>query len=449
MPRVSRQPLGSTEEVLPRRFVSFDGTETAVGAFARPDRYRHLFDLLKRRSPAIPRGAGLSYCSASAGRDVLSVSTLLFDRVLAFDAERGSIVVEPGVTVADLFGIAVGRGWYPPVLPGYPSITIGGCVAFDVHGKSGGCFRSCVTELVVFHPALGEVRCSREQDPELFELTIGGFGLTGFVTSVRLQLVPLPGRSLRRRRLPVGSLFEAAEVLSRFESSHDFAYSWNDLSVNGSAFGRGTVYLETFDPRPIDGRPGARRMSPEARRSLRLPLLNRHTTRPFNRLYHRLETLRGDDHLPLERGAFPIAGKELYFTLFGTRGFREYQLLLPRDRFDSAAEEIRQAVQASRARCCLGSLKLLAATPGMLRFSGRGVAIAIDVPADEAARPLFSALDDIAVRYGGLVNLSKDSRLSGDVVRELFPGYEEFRAGLRAINGERAFDSALRSRVLA
>ena len=114
---------------------SFDGTESVVARLARPERYRDL-EALVARGPAIARGAGLSYCAASVGQSALGIDMTRFDRLLAFDELAGLVTVEAGLRVGALTEFLAGRGHFLPVLPGYPAITVGGCLAFDVHGKS-------------------------------------------------------------------------------------------------------------------------------------------------------------------------------------------------------------------------------------------------------------------------------------------------------------------------
>src|SRR5262249_30999826 len=157
----------------------------------RPDRYRHLLNALRANGPVIARGAGLTYCGASAGAGVRSVSSLLFNRILDFDGVAGRVRVEPGIELGALYRFAVPRGWILPIMPGHPSITVGGCVGCNVHGKNHcreGNFINVVESLTLFHPDHGEIFCSRTEIPEVFHLTVGGFGLTGFLTSVELRL---------------------------------------------------------------------------------------------------------------------------------------------------------------------------------------------------------------------------------------------------------------------
>ena len=436
--------------------VSLDGTERATASVHRPDRYRHLFRDLSGDEPAIPRGAGLSYCAASFGEGVRSVSSSLFNRLLAFDDETGDVTVEPGLPVGELFRFAVARGRLPPVLPGHPTITVGGCVAFNVHGKSqyhGGCFGDHVRELTVFHPDHGEVDCSPAVRPELFELTVGGFGLTGFITRVRLRLPPLAGRSLRQRRIPVANLGEAVRVMEAECDDADCLYAWNDLNRRGAAFGRGWVYSERFDEAAPTSRPRTdarpfRELDPGRRGRFPWPFFRKPTAALFSRTYGWLESLKPSEaHLDLENAAFPIHGKEIYYHLFGRRGLREYQLLVPRSAWDGAVPELERCLAASRVGATLGSLKLFRGKASLLHFNGSGVCLAIDVPASPPAEDLFARLDELVLEAGGIANLSKDSRLSGEIASRMFPGYPLLKEGLAAHDPERRFDSALRRRL--
>ena len=119
-----------------KTFLSFDGAEKILSKIERPDKYNNLFKLIDNSKKLIPRGAGLSYCSASFGENTLSIDSGLFNRILEFDPDKGTITVESGLELGTLLSFLNDKGWYFKVIPGYPRITIGGCVAFNVHGKS-------------------------------------------------------------------------------------------------------------------------------------------------------------------------------------------------------------------------------------------------------------------------------------------------------------------------
>ena len=173
----------------------------ARGTLVKPDRYRLIDAALKGPAPSIAQGAGLSYCLASAGEKTVSVSMGAFDRILAFDPDRQIIEVECGMSLGHLLAFLIERDFWFPVLPGYPTITVGGALAMNVHGKSqvhDGLFGEQVESLEIVHPEHGRLRLSAQENPEIFSLTIGGLGLTGIATRTALRVQRLKGRSLLR-----------------------------------------------------------------------------------------------------------------------------------------------------------------------------------------------------------------------------------------------------------
>src|ERR1700723_2485995 len=115
-------------------FLSFDGSVRLIPSQQRPDRYRHLDNILDRT--LIARGGGYAYSAASFGANSCAVEMTAFDRLLEFDPVKSELTVEAGARVIDVFEWAIRHGLQVPVVPGYPLVTIGGCIAADVHGKN-------------------------------------------------------------------------------------------------------------------------------------------------------------------------------------------------------------------------------------------------------------------------------------------------------------------------
>jgi decaprenylphospho-beta-D-ribofuranose 2-oxidase len=435
-----------------QELVSFDGTEACRAALVRPDHYRDLRAVLEGPGPFAARGAGLSYCQASAGDGVTTISTRSFNRFLAFDAARMQVSVEPGLSVGELVRFAVGRGGWFPVLPGHPAITVGGCVAFNVHGKSQhdvGCFSDHVVSLTLLHPDHGELVCGPSDNAGIFELTLGGMGLTGYIASITLQLQPLPGQGIRRTAHPVRNLAEAVELMRSLAAGGEgpgTLYSWNDLNQRGARFGRGIVHAESFEPVAPSSRARYRRLAPSPRRGPQVAR-TRAVTGVLSVGYTARERTTGGRVRSVEDAAFPINGNEAYYRLFGRRGFREYQVVIPTDAWPAASREVQRVVADADLPVTLGSLKLFRGAPRLLWFQTDGVCLALDVAAGDRGERLFAELDRVALDHGGLVNLSKDSRLAGSTVRALYPGFGEFCRRLSDHDPGRRFDSMLRRRI--
>jgi decaprenylphospho-beta-D-ribofuranose 2-oxidase len=428
---------------------SFDRTEESNVQMMRPDRFRQLFDNLSNPN-VIPRGAGLNYCLASALSGGSSVLTSQFNRFIDFDTNKKIIRVEPGVTIAELFEFAITNNLMLPVLPGYPEITVGGALAMNVHGKNQyrrGNFGDHVKRISIYHPRYGELICSPEENPDIYYLTIGGFGLTGFMLTIDIQLEILQGRSVNVERHNVANLIDATSMMESMADKSDFLYSWHDLNNKGKNFGRGVVYKETFNGEGVI----KNKIKPNKflNRMMPLSLYNKLTVPMFCKAFNAKEyLLPSQNKASLYQASFPIVGKEIYFSLFGRQGFREYQILLPRESWNNAVKQIESEIKSAGIVITLASLKLFKGGRQMLNFVGDGVCLAIDTPNNLQSISFFARLDDLAVRLGGLGNISKDSRLSSNVLQRMYKaGYEDFKNGLHKYDPNRHFQSDLSKRL--
>jgi decaprenylphospho-beta-D-ribofuranose 2-oxidase len=436
-------------------FVSLDGTESCISQLVEPEHRTSMRQLLSDSNAIALRGSGLSYALASAAPNATTISTRAFDRILSFDQVAGTVCVEAGISIGSLIEFLVGRGWWFPVLPGHPAITVGGCVAFNTHGKTQhdiGQFSDHIVELTLVHPDHGEIVCSPQAESTTFELTVGGMGLTGWIANVTLRVAPLPGDVLVRRTHGVDDYGGAVAMMESHGSSGAHLYSWNDASRRGRAFGRGVVYDERFEVAGHDGADQAnvrfRTFAPDRRgRYVPAPFWNRATTSAINRAWSTAARLRKIERMTVLDAAFPINGREAYFHLFGRRGFHEYQVIVPRDSFAETAERVRRSIERTEACVTLSSLKLFSGEPRLLWFRSDGVCLTFDAPATTSTQRFFDDLDKIAVDLGAPVNIAKDSRLDARTVRAVFAGYDEFRERLLAFDPHRRFDSALRRRI--
>jgi decaprenylphospho-beta-D-ribofuranose 2-oxidase len=344
----------------------------------------------------------------------------------------------------------VPRGWILPVMPGSPSITVGGCIAPNIHGKNqykDGNFRAITDELRLFHPDHGELVCSPRERPDVFDLTVGGYGLTGFILSARLRLQRLEHSAFRLRRLKVGSLSEAAEIMRDLAAKVQVLYSWHDL--NGSQFGSGFVYAGDPIPGSNDNQElRYQELDAESRASWKLPMFTRLTTRFSLASYALSQRWAGEEEtVALPQAFFPPVGKEFYFKLFGRPGLREYQALVPHDQWPKAVEQLKQLVAGHNVPITLASLKIFRGCGGLINFERDGVCLTLDAPEGRNTRELFAALDRWTEDAGAIVNISKDSRLQGSFLRRIFPEFDNFRQQLAVFDPKRRFDSALRKRL--
>jgi decaprenylphospho-beta-D-ribofuranose 2-oxidase len=434
-----------------RTFRSFDGGVVERARTCRPDR-RALLEKDLGPGPRIARGGGYSYAAASFGGDALVLDVTRLDRVLRFEPDDRRVEVEAGVTLGALLAATAPHALWLPVQPGYPAITVGGCIAANVHGKNPwreGTFRRSVVDLTLAHPRLGTVRIAPETHPDLFDLTCGGYGLTGIVLAATLRLEPLPGPVASVERVPVASLADGLARLRELTEPSAFAYSWHDGAP--SRFGRGFVYaceIPAGPPPRWSEPPRYRRLTAARRAALPVSLWGRATARLLGAGFRAAQALRpARTATPLFDALFPFARRGEYLLLYGRRGLAEYQVLVPDASADGFLREVEREVLRARPPVMLSSMKLFRGEPGGLRFEGDGVCFTMDLARSRDALEFLPVLDRLTLAAGGLPHIVKDSRLPADVVARSYPGYEGFRERLRAHDPERLFRSELSARL--
>lgn len=162
------------------------------------------------------------------------VDTLRMSRALALDAERGLLEMEAGAQWPEVIAATHAlqgeeiRWGIRQKQTGADGLTLGGSVAANGHGRGllMGPMVEDVEALTVVTAAGELVRCSREENGELFSLVVGGYGLFGVIATVTLRLGE---RAPLRRLVNVMDVDEAVPAFYRRVSEGclygDFQYA--------------------------------------------------------------------------------------------------------------------------------------------------------------------------------------------------------------------------------
>jgi decaprenylphospho-beta-D-ribofuranose 2-oxidase len=420
---------------------------------ASPDS-RRVFEHSWQENDLAALGSGLSLAPAGFGKGRCSVGMENFDRILTFDAENGLVEVEAGITLGRLASCTLQHHWYLAIQPGHPMITVGGCIASNAHGKNqyrDGTFYDIVQELRLFHPDHGTLEL-KKGDP-LFELTCGGYGLTGLILSSKLQLKRLPSQQVRVKSLPCPHLRELPQRLSEESENSDLLYSWHDLMSQRPMNGPSFIRTGSFEPTP----PGAIRWDAynfQGRIKSHHPWIKKLpcfytplSTKLLNRWFYSSETKKSDSVQELDSVLFPVKDRMIYYHLFGRRGLIEMQWLFPLDAWDSICTAIEKVTHQYSGPITLASGKYFRGTRSGLRFSGTGLCFSINVPHSPSGVSFAEDVDAIGVEHGGIPNLIKDARLPAKVVKACYPDFDSFVDQLHRHDPKRRFGSELSLRL--
>jgi FAD/FMN-containing dehydrogenase len=418
-----------------------------------PARERRSEDLraLTRGMP-ISRGLGRSYGDSSLPPPSrpLAANTTLGDRILAFDPATGLTRTEAGLSLVDLHRVLLPRGFFTPVSPGTQFVTMGGCVAADVHGKNhhvAGCFGAHVTELTLAVADGRVMTCSPTVERDLFRATVGGMGLTGHILEVEFRMQRVPSAWIDQEVERVPNIDAFVEGLDRAAREWPFTMGWIDCLKRGAGMGRGLV----IKGRWAQDAPAA--LPPEPRRPsvpFELPefALSRLSIRAFNEVIYRL-TRAGRSRVGYQTFWYPLDAIGHWNRMYGRRGFTQYQCVIPRSAGRAAVRHFLDLLVERGGASFLCVIKDCGEEGvGLLSFPRPGTSIALDIAIRPDTQSLVDALNARLIDLGGRVYLAKDTFTRADDFRRMEPRLPEWQEIRRRWDPNLVFRSAQSVRLL-
>lgn len=404
----------------------------------------------------LARGLGRSYGDAAqnAGGVVLDLTGR--EEVLEVNEDTGVFTVEAGVSLDTLMRRFLPQGWFVPVTPGTRAVTVGGAIGSDIHGKNHhvkGTFGQHVRSLDLL-TGTGEIR-TLTPDDELFWATVGGMGLTGVVLRADVAMTPVETSfcSVDTRRC--ANLDELLTTMAD-DDAYEYSVAWVDCLARGDSLGRSVLTRGRFarrDELPEKKQEHALDFNPRvpltAPRGIPGGLLNKYSVAAFNEAWFRKAPAHRDGELQSVTTFFhPLDAVADWNRIYGPGGLLQYQVVVP----DGAEDTIRACIDAfstAGAASFLAVLKRFGPeNPGHLSFPMSGWTLALDVPATMSGLgELLDRLDALVLAVGGRGYLAKDSRMSGETLRAMYPRLPRWQEIRHAADPDGVFQSDLARRL--
>lgn len=215
----------------------------------------------RRGLPISVSGCRHSMGGQQFASDSICIDTRGLDRVISFDQKRGLIEAEAGIQWPKLIRsyldaqLGSDKQWgIAQKQTGADTFTLGGSLSSNVHGR-GLAMKPLISNIESFTLIDGDgktVRCSRDENSELFRVGIGGYGLFGLIDTVTLRLVP---RQKLRRAVEI---IRADDLPKCFEQRiaqkflyGDFQFSVNEKSADFLQLGVFSCYEPIDEHEPI------------------------------------------------------------------------------------------------------------------------------------------------------------------------------------------------------
>jgi FAD/FMN-containing dehydrogenase len=379
-------------------------------------------------------GNGRSYGDSCLNGSGTLIDMRGMNRILSFDPATGIIEAEAGTMLAEIIAHAAPHGWFPAVVPGTRFVTLGGAIANDIHGKNHhrrGSFGCHVAGFRLLRSDGRLLSCSSVSNPGLFAATIGGMGLTGLVLTVRLRLMRVSSPDVIETVTPFAGLDDYFDRAEAEDEANEYAVAWIDQLAGGRRAGRGLLLTANHAPPgdvPTDL--AAARLSVPF--DLPFGVLNRPSLTMFNAAYRLSKTRhREPSRSPSASFFFPLDGVRDWNRLYGPRGLRQHQSVVPHEAARSAIPELLEETRRAGQASFLTVLKRFGsiASPGLIPFARPGYTLTLDFPWRGATTDrLLDRLDAITRGAGGAVNPYKDANMSPATFAAGFSRWSEVEA---------------------
>ena len=395
------------------------------------------------------------------GEDALLVDTRALNRVLGLDADRGIVEAEGGIQWPELLAELERRqrGAAEPwgivqKQTGADRLSLAGALACNAHGR-GLALRPIVDQVESFDllDASGtRHECSRDRNRDLFALAIGGYGLFGLITRVRLRLRP----RTKVRRVVVRARTEG--IVDAFEQRiaegwlyGDFQFATDATRESFLAQGIFSCYQPVDPSTPLTANPT--RFNPEdwARLTFYSHRYKRRAFEVYSSRYlqtsgqvywadSQLSAAYADGyHADLDRAL----GSRVPATEMIT------EIYVPRARLAAFMAEAARELRVRRANVIYGTVRMIERDDeSFLAWARDRYACVIfnlhvehSEAAIEAAAGAFRALIDLAIPHGGSYYLTYHRWARQDQVEQCYPQFRAFLAQKRRYDPGEVFQS--------
>jgi decaprenylphospho-beta-D-ribofuranose 2-oxidase len=408
----------------------------------------------------ITRGLGRSY--GDPAQNGGGVVIRLADRVqdVVVDDAAGTATVPAGISIDELLGVLVPRGFFVPVSPGTRFVTIGGAIASDIHGKNhhvDGSFGNHVQRMSLLLADGTVAQLSPADRPELFWATVGGMGLTGIILDATIRLLRVETSRCAVDTTRARDLDELMAMMDDGDRYFRYSVAWVDLLAKGTRLGRGVLTRgEHATADQLVPRDAIDPLRYEPHRVAAVPpfvpppgVLNHLSLGAFNEVwYHKAPRRRIAQIVSIPAYFHPLDSIGSWNRLYGRRGFLQYQFAVPFGA-EAALRTVVERLAGSGTPSFLSVLKRFGdANQAPLSFPAPGWTLTLDIPAAaHGLARLLHGLDDVVLGAGGRHYLAKDAHATPEAIRRGYPRLEEWQAVRASVDPAGVWASDLSRRL--
>jgi len=348
-----------------------------------------------------------------------SYNNIAFGNKIVFNRKNGMkidddiLTVDSGALMEDVIEYCLKYNYFPYVTPGTKKVSIGGCVAANVHGKSHhvyGSFCDHIVEMLVLKRDGSKQTLTRDNE-EFFD-HCGGFGIPGIVLKIKMKVMDIGNnKSFKTRHLSIDSIREAMYLLE--VSDKEYTVAWiNTSSKNGAGF---VIEGDWGDQEALS-----------SKKKINIPVLpsfilnNKYVFSILNHLQYfkmKMENMH-KDAVSIDEFLFPLDKFNNWDNAYGEKGMMQCQIVTDGAHY-ALIEDIYSMIKDCPYKPFITVLKKFGGYK-VSDFYGKslnfqkedGFTLAIDLPVNKTTLKLVSDIENLTKNNNGGIYLAKNPHSS-------------------------------------
>ena len=352
--------------------------------------------------------------------------------------------LSPKITMRDL----INSGHFIHGIPGKSNVTLGGAVASDVHGKDsswGGSFINNVEELELIIANGETIKCNNKLNSEIFFATIGGYGLTGVITGIKLKSTKNNFYNKYKTNIQKGVSLDS--LFNLFSNEQDeYSVAWVDLLSKEKKW-----ILEISKPTC-----NTKKQKIHVKNQLidelkiALPFIGENRfglMNLINSIFYMTKKNNFSINKDIRDVLFPLGIISNTKNLSKKRKIIQIQFSIPQSNENKITELIELLIDGQNPLLC--SVKKIdnKFAVNNLSFVQKGWTFAVDFSYYKFNHALIRKFYKELIELGGKVYLAKDSTLNQEEFKEMYPNFRNWEQIVKSVDPENIFQSKMSNRL--
>jgi len=373
------------------------------------------------------------------------ISLKEFKKELVLDKKNSHLLVSSNTLLLEILKKIVPENFMLSVTPGSKYVTIGGMVSHNVIGKNNkkNQLKFFIKELTLLTPQNKIIKCSNKKNKEYFNLTVGGFGLTGTILYIKLKLKKVKNQQVDLKILKFNSLNEFKKISL---NKNEFSVAWIDSHSLSNKMFKGLFNIgnynkikkvnENFDYND-------KKMNLFEKIFLNFYIKSFFFSKLINLIYFYLKP--SIKTVSFNKFFYP-QDRWLNFNQCYKKGMFQIQILIPNKKFRFILNEISIFLKKYQIKSTFIILKKINEDGQYLNFFGKGYSLSFDFDVNENYEKIRFFFNNLINDNSLKINLSKDSLIKQEILKRNSQ-YKKFTHKINLIDKNKVYNNELSKRL--